>query len=86
MLGNAIDACPDELWRDKSRDPQFWYLAFHTLFYLDLYLFGSVDGFMPPAPLAWVNSIRLVLFRSAFTTEMRSKNIWTIVVRNTASF
>jgi hypothetical protein len=50
MLGNAIDACPDELWRDRSRNPEFWYLAYHTLFFLDLSLSGAVEGFHPPEP------------------------------------
>ena len=50
MLENAIDACPDALWRDRSRRPEFWYVAFHSLFFLDLYLSGSVEGFTPPAP------------------------------------
>jgi hypothetical protein len=50
MLENALLACPDELWGDRSRRPEFWYLAYHTLFFLDLYLSGSVEGFAPPAP------------------------------------
>ena len=50
MLGNAIDACPEELWNDRSRNPEFWYLTYHTLFYLDLSLSGSVEGFAPPEP------------------------------------
>lgn len=50
MLENAIRACPDEVWNDRSRRPEFWYVVYHTLFYLDLYLSGSVDGFAPPAP------------------------------------
>ncbi len=50
MLENAIRACPDELWADRAREPQVWYLAFHSLFWLDLYLTGSVDGFAPPPP------------------------------------
>ena len=43
-------ACPDELWSDRKRTPQFWYVVFHTLFFLDLYLSGSVEGFTPPSP------------------------------------
>jgi hypothetical protein len=27
-----------------------WYLAYHALFWLDLYLSGSEEGFTPPAP------------------------------------
>jgi uncharacterized damage-inducible protein DinB len=50
MLDHAIAACPEELWNDRSRQPEFWYLAFHTLFFLDLYLSGSVEEFVPPPP------------------------------------
>jgi hypothetical protein len=50
MLENTLIACPDRLWSDRSSQPEFWYLVYHTLFWLDLYLFGSVDGFAPPAP------------------------------------
>ncbi len=58
MLDNALRACPDELWRvrlwnDESMPPaasEFWYVAYHTLFWLDLYLSGAVEGFTPPAP------------------------------------
>ena len=58
MLENALRACPDELWHGRlwenpSERPeysQFWYLVYHTLFWLDLYLSGAVEGFAPPAP------------------------------------
>jgi hypothetical protein len=50
MLDNAIAACPDELWGDRSRQPEFWYVAYHTLFFLDLYSYGTVEGFAPPEP------------------------------------
>lgn len=50
MMDRAIVACPDELWNDQSRNPQFWYVTYHTLFFLDLYLEGALDGFQPPAP------------------------------------
>ena len=50
MLENATLACPDEIWADRSRQPEFWYLVYHTLFWLDLYLHGSAEGFSPPAP------------------------------------
>ena len=57
MLENAIRACPDELWGeqmwgDGSEQPglsQFWYVAYHTLSWLDLYLSGAIEGFAPPA-------------------------------------
>jgi uncharacterized damage-inducible protein DinB len=50
MLENAIIACPDQLWSDRERQPQFWYVAFHTLFWLDAYLSDSLDRFAPPEP------------------------------------
>ncbi len=50
MLENAIDICPDALWGDRTKIPEFWYVAFHTLFFLDLYLSESDKGFAPPSP------------------------------------
>src|SRR3982751_5251986 len=50
MLENAMLACPEELWRERREQPEFWYLVYHTLFFLDLCLSGSVEGFAPPAP------------------------------------
>lgn len=49
-LERAIDACPDELWGDRGRNPEFWYVVYHTLFWLDFYTSGSEEGFAPPAP------------------------------------
>jgi len=37
MCGQAIEACPDELWDDRSRGTPFWHLAYHALYYTDLY-------------------------------------------------
>ncbi|MBI3173410.1 MAG: DinB family protein [Chloroflexi bacterium] len=57
MLENAMLACPDSLWQVRLwEDPQlpraseFWYIVYHTLFWLDLYLSGATEGFLPPAP------------------------------------
>jgi hypothetical protein len=50
MLENAMVACPDEVWNDRAAQPEFWYLVYHTLFWLDLYLSGKFEGFAPPAP------------------------------------
>jgi hypothetical protein len=63
MLENALIACPEELWSDRSQQlpepcfagraqAEFWYLAYHTLFWLDLYLSGAEEGFSPPAPFS----------------------------------
>jgi hypothetical protein len=57
MLEDAIRLCPDELWTavlwkdtDDVRYGQFWFVAFHTLRWLDLFLTGSEEGFAPPPP------------------------------------
>jgi uncharacterized damage-inducible protein DinB len=50
MLENAIAACPDEIWRDPEPFHQYWYMAYHTLFFLDLYLSGTLEDFHPPDP------------------------------------
>ncbi|HEX6040624.1 DinB family protein [Longimicrobium sp.] len=50
MLRNAILACPDALWGDRARQPEFWYVAYHTIFFLDYYTSPTADGFVPPKP------------------------------------
>jgi hypothetical protein len=61
MLGDALRDCPDELWEKQLWEDEqdqwvaagfsvFWYLGYHTLFWLDLYLTGAEEGFGPPAP------------------------------------
>lgn len=46
----AIDACPDDVWGDRSRFPEFWYVVYHTLFFLDYYMSESPEGYAPPPP------------------------------------
>lgn len=51
MLENSITACPEEIWDDGTRNfSTYWYMTFHTLFWLDFYLTGEEKGFHPPAP------------------------------------
>lgn len=49
-LAKAIEVCPNGLWADRDRQPEYWYLAYHTIFWLDLYLDDSPDQYRPPAP------------------------------------
>lgn len=61
-LAETIDACPDELWSaalwltpdSPPQRGQFWYVAYHTLFWLDLYFTGTEDGFLPPPPFTLI--------------------------------
>ncbi len=59
MLENALLSCPSTLWNEliwnnpaAPEYPTFWSIAHHTLFWLDLHLTGSLEGFAPPAPFA----------------------------------
>src|SRR5437868_5647054 len=74
MLENAVVACPEELWGDRSQQPEFWYVVYHTLFWLDLYLSGSVEGFAPPAPftLAELDPAGLLPDRVYTEVELRT--------------
>jgi hypothetical protein len=71
MLEDAIGLCPDHLWTavlwkdaDDMRYGQFWFAAYHTLFWLDLFLTGSEKGFAPPPPF-----IRGTLPEQPYTKE-----------------
>ena len=46
-LENAIRMCPVELWDNEQ---QFWYVAYHSLFWLDYYLSMKPKEFSPPPP------------------------------------
>lgn len=71
MLEDAITLCPDPLWTavlwndtDDVRYGQFWFVAYHTLFWLDLFLTGADEGFAPPSPF-----IRGALPEQPYTKE-----------------
>ncbi|HEY1012442.1 MAG TPA: DinB family protein [Herpetosiphonaceae bacterium] len=56
-LADVITRCPDHLWTyavwedsDDARYGQFWFVAYHTLSWLDLFLTGSPDRFVLPPP------------------------------------
>ena len=63
-LDHALVACPAALWTQRLwRDPppppfppqfgEFWYVAYHALVWLDLYLSGiPEEDLVPPAPFA----------------------------------
>jgi len=38
MLERAIDLCPDSLWYSTEYHNRFWHIAYHALFYTNLYL------------------------------------------------
>jgi hypothetical protein len=58
MLENDIRNCPADLWEAHVwEEPtgyegysDYWYLAYHCIFWLDCYVSGKPDDFQPPAP------------------------------------
>ena len=86
MLDNAVVACPDSLWQERLwRDPtpeefppqfaEFWYVTFHALVWLDLYLSGvPEEDFAPPPPFAQgvLDSVEAVPERPYTKEELRS--------------
>ncbi|HET7466856.1 MAG TPA: DinB family protein [Candidatus Dormibacteraeota bacterium] len=62
MLEVAMKSCPDSLWTERvwPEEPpewfprsfaEFWYVAYHSLVWLDLYMTGAPEAdFSPPAP------------------------------------
>ena len=47
---NSITACPPKVWGENIGPHEFWYLAYHSIFWLDCYSSESVEGYTPPAP------------------------------------
>lgn len=45
MLFDAVQQCPDELWHEPIVELKFCQVAFHTLFFTDLYLGRKEAGF-----------------------------------------
>ncbi len=49
-LEAAIQTCPEAIWETGKRWYQPWYLAFHSVFWLDVYLSESSSSYQPPPP------------------------------------
>ncbi|HLG65607.1 MAG TPA: DinB family protein [Ktedonosporobacter sp.] len=81
MLEKAMLACPTQLWNQRLwKEPsdrfllpefgEFWYIVYHTLFWLDLYLSGCrEEEFTPPAPFIWTEIDPAVSPERPYTKE-----------------
>jgi uncharacterized damage-inducible protein DinB len=80
MLDQAVAPCPDALWDarvwpDVPEDPEsvgsgrFWVVIYHTLFWLDAYLSGSVEDYTPPAPFAQEEGDRAATRAEPYTKD-----------------
>jgi hypothetical protein len=47
MLKQAIEKCPDDLWVSRDYKNPFWRIAYHTLYFVHLYIQPSVYAFRP---------------------------------------
>ena len=48
MFEDCIRQCSDEQWDEDVGNFPFWHVAFHALFYTDLYLSSDLESFEPP--------------------------------------
>src|SRR5581483_9403349 len=46
MLNQCVEACPPEHWEGKIANDSFRQVAYHTLFFTDLYLSPNEDAFV----------------------------------------
>ena len=49
MLRSAMQGCPESLWDLREEERPFWHKAYHTIYFFDLYMTGSVDSFEAPS-------------------------------------
>ena len=47
MLRQAIELCPDDLWTGGDHVNPFWRIAYHTLYFVHLYIQPRVTAFRP---------------------------------------
>ena len=47
MLHEAIQKCPDDVWSSHDHLNAFWQIAYHTLFFAQLYLLPNEAAFRP---------------------------------------
>lgn len=47
MLRQTIELCPPELWDGGDYPTPYWRVAYHTLYFADLYLRPTIDAFQP---------------------------------------
>src|SRR5690349_7741346 len=47
MIEQAIQKCPDALWDAAEDKTKFWHVAYHALFYTQLYLQDTEKDFRP---------------------------------------
>ena len=47
MLEHATNHCPASMWDDPTDQNRFWRVAYHVLFYTDLYLQPREEDFSP---------------------------------------
>ena len=49
VLNNCVVQCPEDQWEQPVGNCPFWHVAYHTLFYTDLYLSPNEQSFSLPS-------------------------------------
>ena len=45
MLREAIELCPDDTWYNSTQTNAYWQIAYHTLYFTDLYLGKNPEAY-----------------------------------------
>lgn len=72
MLRMAVEACPEHLWVAGSHPRTFWRIAWHTLFFTELYLVQEADRF-PALAEDWPTRARTLLGVNGPAEEIRGE-------------
>ena len=48
MFNTCVMQCPDDNWESRVGNFPFWHVAYHTLYFADLYLAPNDQAFEPP--------------------------------------
>lgn len=57
MLRQCAEVCPDDLWTEGEYPRSFWRIAWHGLFYTELYL-GQDEAAFGEASMRWTEATR----------------------------
>ena len=89
-LSNIINKCPNSLWEDESKNPSFYKIIYHILYFADLYLSRTKEersAFKPRFEHAEDFSISKENFGSAYWKKPLTKeecNSYLSEIRNKA--
>ena len=78
----GVTVCGMILRRRSFTCRSYWYIVYHALFWLDLYLTGAEEGFVPPAPFLLIEQDETVRCPKGPIPKRNSKPISSSAARS----